>query len=45
MEIGKFNELYNHSYSEERKYIKPKDPAVQESLEKFMDRKFGIMFH
>ncbi|MGN0533111.1 MAG: alpha-L-fucosidase [Eubacterium sp.] len=45
MEIGKFNELYNHSYSEERRYVSPKEPEVLESLERFQDRKFGIMFH
>lgn len=45
MELKEFNRLYNHSYSEERKYVKPKEPAVQHSLERFMDRKFGIMFH
>ncbi|MGN1124357.1 MAG: alpha-L-fucosidase [Eubacterium sp.] len=45
MEIGKFNALYNHSYSEERRYVPPKEPEVLASIEKFRDRKFGIMFH
>ena len=45
MEVGKFNELYNHTYSEERRYVRPKEPEVLESLERFKDSKFGIMFH
>lgn len=45
MKIGKFNALYNHSYSEEKRYIPPKEPEVLESLERFRDKKFGIMFH
>ncbi|MGN0572500.1 MAG: alpha-L-fucosidase [Acutalibacteraceae bacterium] len=40
-----FNELYNHSYSEELRYVAPEEPEVLESLERFKDRKFGIMFH
>ncbi len=45
MEIGEFNEEYNHSYSEEERYIAPKEPQVLESIARFRDRKFGIMFH
>lgn len=45
MSTTEFNEKYNHTYSEERKYVTPKQPEVQKSLESFRDRKFGIMFH
>lgn len=40
-----FNELHNHKSSEEQRYVSPNEPAVLESLERFKDRKFGIMFH
>lgn len=45
MSTTEFNKLYNHTYSEERRYVAPKDPNVTEALERFRDRKFGIMFH
>lgn len=45
MENKEFDALYNHTYSEELGYVPPKEPAVLESLERFKDRKFGIMFH
>lgn len=45
MENEEFNALYNHVYSEEQRYVPPKEPEVLESLERFKDRKFGIMFH
>lgn len=45
MELPKINELYNHSYSEERRYVAPKEKEVQASLEAFKDSKFGVMFH
>lgn len=44
MKLSEFNKLYNHSYTEMR-YVAPKDPQVLESLERFQDNKFGIMFH
>lgn len=45
MKLPGFNALYNHRYSEERKYVRPKDPEVLRSLDHFQDSKFGIMFH
>lgn len=45
MAMPKINELYNHSYSEERRYVTPKQEEVLESLEHFKDNKFGLMFH
>ena len=45
MEIGEFNEEYNHAYSEEERYTPPEEPEALEALEHFRDRKFGIMFH
>ena len=45
MELKEFNQQHNHRYSEERRYIRPREKEVQESLEHFQDAKFGIMFH
>lgn len=45
MELKEFNQQHNHRYSEERRYIRPKEKEVRESLEHFRDAKFGIMFH
>lgn len=45
MNTAEFNELYNHSYSEEKEYVTPTNPEISAALERFRDRKFGIMFH
>ncbi len=43
MELTDFNEQHNHNYTEEDRYVVPKQPEVRESLEAFQDRKFGVM--
>lgn len=45
MELKEFNKLHNHRYSEEKRYVRPREKEVLESLERFQDEKFGIMFH
>ena len=42
MEIGEFNEEYNHSYSEEERYVAPEEPVVLEALERFRDRRHSV---
>ena len=43
MELTDFNAQHNHNYTEEDRYVVPKQPEVRESLEAFQDRKFGVM--
>jgi alpha-L-fucosidase len=40
-----FNDEYNHSYSEEKNYIKPSEKTLLDQLEWFRDQKFGLMMH
>lgn len=45
MELKEFNAQHNHKCSEERRYKYPREAEVLASLEKFKDKKFGLMIH